>query len=252
MLIKILYRFFPKLIFLIRKLTRVNEEPEMQLLHILCRGNMTSLDVGAKFGMYTYRLSHHSKKVIAFEPIKDLNIALSKIFRTNSVSIMPLALSESSGKVSMRTPLYKSGNPCYGRSSIQTENHLEFEEIDGWEEFTVETALLDDLSIENIGFIKIDVEGHEQAVLAGGLLTIQKYKPALLVEANNSHLPKAIEKLFIWAEHNNYLVFFMDSGKTLPSSEYDLDHHYHQKGLENFILIHDSDTERLQKLKLAS
>lgn len=153
MLIKILYRFFPKFLFLIRKLTHVNIEPEMQLLHFLCQDQKTSLDVGAKFGMYTYRLNRYSKKVVIFEPIKDLNIALSKIFQNNTVEIMPLALSESSGKVSMRTPLYKSGNPCYGRSSIETENHLEFEEIDGWDEFTVETARLDDLQIENIGFI---------------------------------------------------------------------------------------------------
>ncbi len=249
MLIKILYRLFPGLIFLIRKVNRVNEEPEMELLHILCQGHMTSLDVGAKFGMYTYRLKQHSKKVIAFEPIKDLSNALSKIFRDDMVDIYPLALSERPGNVSMRTPIYKSGNPCYGRSSIETRNRLEFEETEGWDEFSVETARLDDLSIDNVGFIKIDVEGHEQAVLAGAALTIQKDKPALLIEANNSHLPKAIEKLFNWAEDNGYLVFFMDDGKIMPVSEYNLDYHYHQKNLENFILIHGSDAGRLQRLE---
>lgn len=246
MLIKFLYLVFPRLLFFIRKSMGVNKEAEMILLPVLCQAGMTSLDVGAKFGMYTYRMTRHSKKVIVFEPIRELNIALSKIFRKSTVDVMPLALSNSSGMVSMRTPLYKSGNPCYGRSSIEKENRLEFEEIDGWDEFTVETARLDDLSIENLGFIKIDVEGHEQAVLAGGTLTIMKNKPAMLVEANDSHLPNATEKLFVWAKTNGYLVFFMDEGKILPSASYGISHR--QKNLENFILIHKEDDKRLREL----
>jgi len=148
----------------------------------------------------------------------------------------------------MRTPLYKSGNPCYGRSTIEKDNPLEFEEIEGWDEFTIKTARLDDLKVENIGFIKIDVEGHEQAVLKGGLLTIQKNKPAFLIEANNSHSKEAVEKLFHWAKTNAYLVFFMAEEKILPSSKYDIPYHHDQKQLENFILIHESDADRLQKL----
>ncbi|NOZ42181.1 MAG: FkbM family methyltransferase [Alphaproteobacteria bacterium] len=252
MLIKFLYRSFPNLLFLFRKLTRVNEEPEMKLLPILCRNDMTSLDVGAKFGMYTYRLRRHSGKVIAFEPIRDLSTALSRIFRTERVDIMALALSATAGQVSMRTPLYKSGNPCYGRSSIEKENRLEFEEIDGWDEFTVETARLDDLSIDNVGFIKIDVEGHEQAVLAGGLATIEKNKPAMLIEANDNHLPKAVEKLFTWADRNNYRLFFMENGRIFPSSSYNIEHYPGHRELENFILVHKDDSERLQQLELAA
>ncbi|VAX07286.1 hypothetical protein MNBD_ALPHA03-1733 [hydrothermal vent metagenome] len=250
MLIKILYKKFPKVLFFFRKITLVNKEAEMQLLPILCHEQMTSLDVGAKFGMYTYRLNQYSKKVVAFEPIEALNIALSNIFKRCSVDIMPLALSETSGEISMRTPLYKSGNPCYGRSTIEKNNPLEFEEIKGWEEFTIKTARLDDLLIENVGFIKIDVEGHEQAVLDGALLTIQKYKPAFLIEANNSHSENAIEKLFHWAKDNSYLVFFMNDNLILPASKFDVSYHHHQLNMENFILIHDSDTERLQKLAL--
>jgi len=252
MLIKLLYRLFPKFLFLIRKSTYVNYEAEMELLPVLCQAGMTSLDIGAKFGMYSYRLNRHSKDVIIFEPIEELNIALSKIFLKHTVDVMPLALSDSSGPVTMRTPLYKSGNPCYGRSSIEGENKLEFEEIDGWDEFTVDTSRLDDLSLENIGFIKIDVEGHEQAVLAGGLATILKNRPAMLIEANDNHLPQAVEKLFSWASSHDYLVFFMDGKKIMPSREYNIDLHHHQKKLENFILIHQADTERLGKLGLAS
>lgn len=252
MLIKILYKKFPRVLFVIRKFIRVNEEPEMKFLYFLCQKNMTSLDVGAKFGMYTYRLNDHSNKVVAFEPIEELSDALSKIFRRNNIDVMPFALSDNIGQVAMRTPLYKSGNPCYGRSSIEIENPLEFEKTDGWDEFTVETIRLDDLALKDIGFIKIDVEGHEQSVLAGGILTIQKYKPALLVEANNSHLPQAIEKLINWAKCNDYLAFFVYDEKILPIEKYDIEYHHHQKGLENFILLHVEDESRIEKLKQVS
>lgn len=251
MLIKSLYRRFPKLLFLFRKYTRVNEESEMQLLPILCRDHMTSLDIGAKFGMYTFRINKYSRKVIAFEPIKDLNIALSNIFHRDSIDVMPLALSGTAGEVTMRTPLYKSGNPCYGRSTIEDENNLEFHEIKGWDEFTIKTVRLDDLQLDNVGFIKIDVEGHEQAVLQGAQKTIDKNKPAMLIEANNNHLPHAVEKLFDWAIQNDYTIFFMGNGNIYPSTDYNIAHHHIQKGMENFILIHKNDSERLLSLNVS-
>ena len=44
-----------------------------------------------------------------------------------------------------------------------------------------ETKTLDSFNIENVGFIKIDVEGFEEKVIRGGLLTIIKsnYPPIL-------------------------------------------------------------------------
>ncbi|MCF8474648.1 MAG: FkbM family methyltransferase [Emcibacter sp.] len=248
MLIKFLYKFFPRILFFIRKVTFVNQESEMELLHILCCPNKTSLDVGAKFGMYTFRLKRYSKKVIAFEPIRDLNIALSIIFQKENVDIIPFALSGKSGEFSMRTPLYKSGNPCYGRSTIEVNNHLEFDKIEGCDEFSIQTIRLDDLNIENIGFIKIDVEGHEQSVLEGASHTIKKFHPTMLIEANNTHLPDATNKLFKWAEDNNYKVFFMENNNIRASSEFIPYYHYDQLNLENFILIYSENTACLQNL----
>ena len=47
---------------------------------------------------------------------------------------------------------------------------------------------LDDIKIKNdIGFIKIDVEGHEKNVIQGGLDTIKKNKPVLLIEIEEKH-----------------------------------------------------------------
>jgi hypothetical protein len=41
---------------------------------------------------------------------------------------------------------------------------------------------LDNYQIDNVDFIKIDVEGYEHKVLEGGINLISKYKPYILIE----------------------------------------------------------------------
>jgi FkbM family methyltransferase len=51
----------------------------------------------------------------------------------------------------------------------------------------VETVVLDDLNLHDIGFIKIDVEGFEDKVISGGLKTLEASNfPMILFESNNS------------------------------------------------------------------
>ena len=67
-----------------------------------------------------------------------------------------------------------------GASSIHKKNSLI---NDDYITYNVKTAKLDDLLINNnIGFIKIDVEGHEKNVVMGAINLIKKNKPNLLVE----------------------------------------------------------------------
>lgn len=41
---------------------------------------------------------------------------------------------------------------------------------------------LDDFGINNVSLIKIDIEGHEIEAIKGGLETIKKSKPVIIVE----------------------------------------------------------------------
>lgn len=45
---------------------------------------------------------------------------------------------------------------------------------------------LDSFKFDNIGFIKIDVEGHELKVLKGAVETLKKYSPTLCIEQNDA------------------------------------------------------------------
>ena len=69
------------MIFWINRLTNANYDKDMELLPELCDLTKTSIDVGAKVGMYTYRMSLLSGQVIAFEPIPELFSLLSTVFK---------------------------------------------------------------------------------------------------------------------------------------------------------------------------
>ncbi len=62
-------------------------------------------------------------------------------------------------------------------------------------------ALADAHSLSRLDMVKIDVEGHEGKVLRGGLKTIRRFRPILIVEINPSALsefgssPEEIVKL---------------------------------------------------------
>jgi hypothetical protein len=51
---------------------------------------------------------------------------------------------------------------------------------------------LDYYGLEDVGFLKIDVEGHELAVLRGATETISRSYPSILVEAEDRHRPGTV------------------------------------------------------------
>ncbi len=46
----------------------------------------------------------------------------------------------------------------------------------------VRSHSIDDLEVENVDFIKIDVDGPDRLVLSGGIKTNEKYKPIIYIE----------------------------------------------------------------------
>uniref|UniRef100_UPI001916C781 FkbM family methyltransferase n=1 Tax=Mycobacterium paraintracellulare TaxID=1138383 RepID=UPI001916C781 len=69
-----------------------------------------------------------------------------------------------------------------GRSTIDTDNELTDVNGDDIRRIDVPVKRLDDLHLDDIGLIKIDVEGHELAVLRGATQTLTRNRPAIVVE----------------------------------------------------------------------
>jgi FkbM family methyltransferase len=242
------YRNFPRFTFTVRRICRANYEREMELLDVLCDRDKTGIDVGAKVGMYTYRIRDRSRDVIAFEPIPLHYNMLKAVFEGKGGRIEPVALSDKSGTAKLRMPFGKGNARQFGRSTIESSNSLQHEQIERVEELEVPTKKLDEYHFAGVGFIKIDVEGHELAVLEGAAETIDTQHPNLLVECNDEHHPSATTRLADWLGAHGYDAVFLANGEFLPIDRYDRDAHWKASNIENFICIHRSRGEVMQRL----
>lgn len=244
------YRNFPRLTFMARRMAGASYEREMELLNVLCDPDRTGIDVGAKVGMYTYRIREHSSDVIAFEPIPLFNTMLKAVFEGKRGHIEPVAVSNKHGKAILRMP-YDHGNGAqFGRSTIDAGNPLTHEVVARTEELEVETRTIDEYDFPKVGFIKIDVEGHELSVLEGAAQTIAKQQPNLLVECNDDHQTDAVKQLAAWLDAHEYDACFIDVERKQPRpiAEYDRATHWDRHFIENFMCWHRSKPEMRERV----
>ncbi|MEY2549321.1 MAG: hypothetical protein QOD64_1903, partial [Verrucomicrobiota bacterium] len=116
------------------------------------------------------------------------------------------------------------------------------------DEIEVETRRIDDYDLVDVGFIKIDVEGHELAVLAGAANTLARHTPNLLIECNDEHQPNAVTRLGEWLDAHGYDALFIDGRELRPINEYQREVHWTRHGVENFIAIHRSRPDLFDRL----
>ena len=65
-----------------------------------------------------------------------------------------------------------------------------------------------DLNDINLGFIKIDVEGHEKEVIEGAKNLIKTFKPILLVEIEKKHNKKPVIETVKFIQEFGYSPFY--------------------------------------------
>ncbi|MEO8768983.1 MAG: FkbM family methyltransferase [Ferruginibacter sp.] len=232
-------------------------EVEMRLLPFLCKTDKTSIDIGAAGGVYIANLLDISKDVIGFEPIPaDAKVLQAMVESTNSKAVIErVALSDKAGETILRMIVNDSG-----RSTIEESNDLS---DDATEKTGIKVQIrkLDDFNYNNVGFIKIDVEGHELSVLHGGRETIKRNLPALLIEIEDRHKLNAVKDVPAFLKELGYSSFFILKGKLTPMEEFKLSVHqdsnnigtyldnYERKGIyiNNFIFVHERDVNKFMK-----
>ena len=130
--------------------------------------------------------------MICFEPnpllYKYLNKYLTKIL--SNIEIYNYALSDKTGSTFLKVP--NRGKSLFNKNyeelyKLDAATIHENNVLDNYESFQVKTKKLDELVKDNIGFIKIDVEGHETEVIKGSIELIKRNKPTLLVEIEERH-----------------------------------------------------------------
>jgi|TARA_B100001094_G_C18042013_1_gene725469 FkbM family methyltransferase len=214
--------FFSEAFLLKRRLKRAlkkNYEKELSIISKFKNKKKCAVDVGVYRGIYSYKLSKEFQHVYAYEPnpliYPHLEKNLKKII--NNLTLKNYALSNTSGTVDLKIPirtnsffknnveeLYKLG--C---ATIHNKNNFK-----NYKSVNVKKIKLDeDLVNKNLGFIKIDVEGHEKEVIEGAINLIKTFKPVLLVEIEERHNKKPVIETINFIKQIGYLAFYCKNNK---------------------------------------
>jgi FkbM family methyltransferase len=186
-------------------------EVELHLLEFLCSRDKDAIDVGANDGSYVHYLRRHARRVIAFEPMPSLADTLHVKFR-HGVDIRSIALSDRAGTVELHMPVV-NGVTVTGCSTVSPTASATYPDHRAIE---VPMATLDSVYRGDVGFIKIDVEGHEQAVLDGAVQTIRRCRPRMLVEIDERMSPGGLARAKDYFKDLDYRGYFVQAGHIEP------------------------------------
>lgn len=190
-------------------------EPELRLLPQLVDPNRVAIDVGANRGVWSHQMASLCPQVFAFEPNPKI-FAILDAARPANVVTSPIALSDCPGRAELSIPRSPRGySNQHGSLSGRWAEGAEFGVVD------VETACLDDLDLPPCGLIKIDVEGHELAVIDGARRMIARDRPTLLVEIEERHSSGSIEASITHIEALGYRMAVMKAGALQDGAAFD-------------------------------
>lgn len=186
----------------IRRLTR--READLQLLPLLANRQSISVDVGANMGLYVDHLVGLSRQVVAFEPVPEMHATLARYYP--HIRLENIALSDENGEAAIRMP--------HGLTALATlESSNQFSLPVETVTFHVSKRTLDSYDLEGVGFIKIDVEGHEESVLRGALETIARERPNIMAELEDRHNVGMVDRVRSMMADLSYRGYFWDAGK---------------------------------------
>jgi FkbM family methyltransferase len=140
-----------------------------------------AFDVGANGGAVASILAQRFEQVIAFEPNMDSLNAMCRNAPDNVVPVC-LAVSDTDGPITLRraAEAVKVGEYVTGTS-------LAFSWGEDLGPVEVEAVTLD-TAARLFGvpqFVKVDTEGHEVAVIQGGMTLLTEHRPRLLIEVHS-------------------------------------------------------------------
>lgn len=191
-----------------------HDEVELELLPVFVDSAREAIDVGANVGRYMAPLAKLALHVHAFEPHPRLAHVL-KSSSLRNVTVRQVAVSNVPGRVTLFIPVV-DGRQDEGIAHIEENG-----DSPECKTILVEAITLDELASRNIGFVKIDVEGHEMSVLMGACELISEQRPTILVEAENRHHEGAVAEIFSFFAKRGYRGLFVCGTQLLPFEQFD-------------------------------
>jgi FkbM family methyltransferase len=166
-------------------------EPDVRAaIRRITKPGMTVLDIGANIGAHTLLFSSlvgPAGRVVAFEPTDFAYAKLQKNLSLNpnlGVELVHMALADrtvSRQQVDFRASWQTDGGRVNGVSTVDMIR------LDEW-------AAAHQLT--RLDVIKLDVDGYEYPVIAGGLATISRTRPTFIIEATGLHFSDSARNPF--------------------------------------------------------
>ena len=180
------------------------------------------LDIGANIGMFSlsYASIFKRAKIHCFEPVPFIfnflnrnleansslnkniysyNFGFSNCFEQKQLSI-PIPVQHERYTKNLDIRLYS----VFGQGDEKFD--AKFKPLDKW---------VEEININDLNFIKIDVEGYEYLVLEGASKTLLKYRPIVMFELNEMTLAlskRTIDEYFFFAKTYGYQIFGLEYG----------------------------------------
>lgn len=189
----------------------------------LVREGSMFIDVGANVGDFSLaacRKLGHTGMVLALEANPTVYQELIMSTCGARVAALNLAASDHSGWATLDVPVDPRGSAMPALSSLERRSDHEH-----LSHFQVRTVRIDDLvsATPRVSAMKIDVEGHELAVLQGAVETLARDRPSLIVEIEARHLvDHTMHDVIGWMASQGYEAFGLDGEALMPWSEFDL------------------------------
>lgn len=211
---------------------------ELRYIGRWLRPGQVAVDAGCHKGAYTYWLRRcvgPAGRVWAFEPQPRQVDYLRRVFAAmhyQNVTLLPQGLSSAPGRMQLHIP---AGAGMTHAASLEqgarsTEQGGEQPPSDSRPSapcslLTVDVTTLDAVfAHEPRGpdFVKIDVEGHELAVLEGARQTLARSRPTLLLECEARHRADGqVRPVFELLQSLGYEGRFFGNGQLRPLAEFD-------------------------------
>lgn len=181
-------------------------EPELARLRTYAPAGGTAVDLGAWYGPWTRGLRPIADRVVALEPNAGLARGIATAYP--DVRVVEAVASDHEGTAELFLP---AAGPSVGTSSV---------EYGDGPSITVRRVTVDGLELDDVRFMKVDVEGHELPTLRGAERTIRRDRPTLLVEIEERIQPAApiVDLLGGWG----YRPYVLPARAWVPLEGFDL------------------------------
>jgi FkbM family methyltransferase len=223
-----------------RKYKNKNDKGGIAYLLSAIKPGQSVFDIGSHKAGYLYFMLKQvgdTGKVYAFEPQSALYQYIKRIkdlFKWDNVVVEHLALSDSPGTTTLYIPVNKISN---GSSPGATIVERQKEENFGATESVLTETLDSYCTRHNIqpGFLKIDVEGNELKVLQGGVSTLMKYHPKILVEIEARHAGREkVLETFKFLQSLGYNGYFIQDVNRIPLVSFSFNEYQNTGDMKNY------------------